>query len=138
EHELGVSGRGGANPFEGTRSRDYPLPPLRRTGWTELVAVAARHRGLHPFAGPAAIQSRSFRGRPACTYCGFCNFNGCYVDAKASTYLNVIPEAERTGNLRVVPNARAVELPVAWPGRVTGVVSVLEARAIMQPARCVF
>jgi gluconate 2-dehydrogenase alpha chain len=138
EHELGVSGRGGANPFEGRRSRDYPLPPLRRTGWTELVAGAARRQGLHPFAGPAALNSEPFGGRPACTYCGFCNFNGCHADAKASTYLTVIPAAERTGNLRVVESARAVELPVDGDGRVTGVVYVRAGRALHQPARFVF
>jgi len=138
EQELGVSGRGGANPFEGRRSRDYPLPPLRRTGWTELVADAARRQGLHPFAGPAAVNSEPFDGRPACTYCGFCNFNGCHADAKASTYLNVVPAAERTGNLRVVEAARAVELPVDGEGRVTGVAYVRDGRAALQPARFVF
>ncbi len=95
-----------SNPFEGPRSRDYPLPPLRRTGWTELVADAARRRGLHPFPGPAAILSEPYRGQPACTYCGFCNWNGCHVDAKGSTFLNAIPRAEATGNLEVVPGAR--------------------------------
>src|SRR5688500_7502758 len=29
EWEFGVSGKGGANPFEGPRKRDFPLPPLR-------------------------------------------------------------------------------------------------------------
>jgi gluconate 2-dehydrogenase alpha chain len=138
EHELGVSGRGGVNPFEGPRSRDYPLPPLRRTGWTELTAEAARRRGLHPFAGPAALNSEPFGGRPACTYCGFCNFNGCYVDAKASTYLNVIPAAERTGNLDVATSARAVELPVDAEGCVAGVVYVHDGRTVLRPARFVF
>jgi choline dehydrogenase-like flavoprotein len=28
EYELGISGLGGANPFEGPRSKPYPLPPM--------------------------------------------------------------------------------------------------------------
>ena len=104
--------------FEGPRTRDFLLGPLRRTGWTELLSRRhARRRGLHPFAGPAAILSEPYRGQPACTYCGFCNFNGCHADAKGSTYLNVIPRAEATGTLEVVDGARVLSLPVDGHGR---------------------
>ncbi|HEX4520624.1 MAG TPA: GMC family oxidoreductase [Gaiellaceae bacterium] len=137
EHELGVSGRGGVNPFEGPRSRDYPLAPLRRTGWTELVAEASRRRDLHPFAGAAAILSEPFRGQPGCTYCGFCNFNGCHADAKASTFLNVIPQAQATGHLTVVPDARVVSLPVDAEGLASGAVYLADGRAYLQSARAV-
>ena len=138
DHELGISGAGGVNPFEGPRSRDYPLPPLRRTGWTELVAQAARRCGLHPFPGPAAILSEPYRGQPACTYCGFCNWNGCHVDAKGSTFLNAIPRAEATGNLEVVPGARVTGIEVDREGLVAGVTYVRDGLAIIQPARFVF
>jgi len=137
EQELGVCGRGGANPFEGPRRADYPLEPLRRTGWTELIAAAALRRGLHPFAGPAAILSRPFRGQPGCTYCGFCNFNGCHADAKASTYLNVIPRAEATGNLEVVAGARVLSLPVNRDGQAAGALYLSGGRTRFQPARAV-
>ncbi len=137
EHELGVSGRGGVNPFEGPRSRDYPLEPLRRTGWTELIAEASRRRDLHPFSGAAAILSQPFDDRPACTYCGFCNFNGCHADAKASTFLNVIPQAQATGHFVVVPDARVVSLPVGLDGLAAGALYLAEGRAFFQPARAV-
>ena len=147
EQELGVSGRAGnlrdrqdsgGNVFEGPRTGDYPLPPLRRTGWTELIAEAARGAGLHPFPGPAAIRSEVHRGLPSCTYCGFCNFNGCYADARGSTFLNAIPEAERTGNLEVVPEARALEIVVDGEGRASGVRYLQAGRAYFQPAALVF
>jgi gluconate 2-dehydrogenase alpha chain len=138
EHEIGVSGRHGLNPFEGPRTRDYPLPPLRRTGFIELVAEAARARGLHPFVTPAAILSEPFRGQPACTYCGFCNYHGCHVDAKGSTYLNAIPAAEATGNLAVVPGARVVSLHVDGEGRAAGALYLADGRLLFQPARAVF
>jgi gluconate 2-dehydrogenase alpha chain len=138
EHELGISGIGGLNPFEGPRSGDYPLPPLRRSGWTELVADAARRLGLNPYPGPAAILSQPYRGQPACTYCGFCNWNGCHADAKSSTYLNAIPKAEATGNLEVVTGARAVEITVDSDGLASGVRYVHARREELQAARFVF
>ena len=138
EQELGISGAGGVNPFEGPRSRDYPLPPLRRTGWTELVADAARRLGLHPYPGPAAILSKPYRGQPACTYCGFCNWNGCHVDAKSSTFLNAIPHAEATGNLEVVTGARAFEIATGPDGLAGGVRYVRDGREHVQRARFVF
>ena len=63
EEEIGVSGRGGENVFEGPRTR---LPALAAPphGLDELVAEAARRRGLHPFAGPAAIRLRPTAGSP--------------------------------------------------------------------------
>jgi len=138
ERELGVSGSAGANPFEGRRSGDFPLPPLRRTGWTELIADAARRGGLHPFPGPAAILSQPYRGQEACTYCGFCNFGGCHTDAKGSTYLNAIPRAEATGNFSAVSDARVVALPATADGRVGGALYLAGGRLHFQPAAAVF
>src|ERR1700730_10970936 len=33
EYLIGVSGKGGSNPFESPRARDYPMPPLRTMGY---------------------------------------------------------------------------------------------------------
>src|SRR2546421_976352 len=58
EHEIGVSGQAGnvrgridrrGNIFEGARSREFPMPPLRGTGFTEMMASAATSLGWHPF-----------------------------------------------------------------------------------------
>lgn len=129
EFLLGVSGQSanstdrliGGNPFDGHRSREFPLPPLRVSGFNELAADAARRVGWHPYSGPVAIHSESYHGSSKCTYCGFCVFNRCFRDAKASTSLNAIPQAEATGHLTVVPNARAVEVTVGSDGRANGV-----------------
>src|SRR5699024_9612875 len=34
---VGTSGVSGANPFESPRKHDYPMPPLQRTGYGELM-----------------------------------------------------------------------------------------------------
>ena len=98
--------RPGGNVFEGPRQRDYPMPPLRGTGFTDLMAAAARSLGWKPFAGPGADQLRSLQDRSACMYHGFCNRGGCHVDAKNGTNVTTIPRAEKTGRLQVV-TARA-------------------------------
>jgi gluconate 2-dehydrogenase alpha chain len=82
EFELGVSGQAGniqgkiderGNIFEGPRLREYPMPPLRGTEFTELMGAAASKLGWHPFPGPAAINSEAYDDRPGCMYHGFCS-----------------------------------------------------------------
>jgi gluconate 2-dehydrogenase alpha chain len=77
EWETGVAGRAGnvkgtinpqGNVFEGARQRDYPMPPLRGTGFTDLMATAARSLGWKPFAGRRRSTRRGSRiDRRACT-----------------------------------------------------------------------
>jgi gluconate 2-dehydrogenase alpha chain len=137
EHAIGVSGEG-SNPFEGPRSRGYPMPPLRRSGWTELMADAARRLGWHPFPLPAAINSEPYDGRPACTYCGFCENTGCHNGAKGSPGDSVVPRAEATGNLSLVTGARVTGVRVDDAGRPSGVEYVgPDGRAIEQDAAVV-
>jgi gluconate 2-dehydrogenase alpha chain len=118
ERAIGVSGSGGH--FDAPRSRGYPMPPLRRTGWTERTADAARSLGWHPFPAPAAINSVPYNGNPECTYCGFCTGNGCYRGAKGSAELTVIPRAEATGLLRVETGARVTGIEVGGDGLARG------------------
>jgi gluconate 2-dehydrogenase alpha chain len=146
EHEIGISGQAGnvngisdprGNPFEGRRGRAYPMPPLRRTDWTELMSTAARQLGWHPFPTPTAINSQPFNGNPACTYCGFCENNGCYNGAKSSPDNTVIPLAEATGNLRIVTSARVLRVEVSSSGRATGVTYVTNGHERFQQAAVV-
>jgi gluconate 2-dehydrogenase alpha chain len=143
---LGVSGKAGnvagelddaGNVFEGPRGREYPLPPLRRTGYTKLMAETARELGWHPFPGAAGIRSRPYAGLPACTYCGFCTFNGCWTDAKGVTSLRGIPEAEDTGNLEIVTGARVIRIDTRADGRATGVTFLEDGEEVFQPASLV-
>ena len=146
ENAIGVSGRAGriggdldpaGNAFEGPRANAYPMAPLRRTGWSELMASAGSQLGWHPFPAPAAINTDTYDGRPACTYCGFCQSNGCHVDAKGSTASTVIPRAEATGRFRVVTSARALAVAVDVEGHVRAVRYVKDGVERVQPARAV-
>jgi gluconate 2-dehydrogenase alpha chain len=143
EYDIGVSGHAGnvkgkkvagGNPFEGPRARKYPLPPLRRSGWNDMTAAAAKRLGWHPFPGPASIRSEAYHGLPGCEYCGFCTFNGCMVDAKGATDVGAIARAEKTKRLKVVTHARVTAIHVDKHGRADGVTYHKGGRTFFQPA----
>jgi gluconate 2-dehydrogenase alpha chain len=131
EWEFGVSGRGGANPFEGPRGRDFPLPPLRPNARSEQTAEAARRLGYHPYEASAGILSQPYRPpapydtrmpeRPGCVYCGHCNFYGCHVHAKAATLYTALPVALSTGNCEIRTGCKAFRVDADGAGRATGV-----------------
>src|SRR5712672_1152224 len=130
EYELGVSGKAGnlqgqkvagGNVFEAPRRRDYPLPPLQTDQSGVLFEEAARKLGYHPFSSPHAIISQAYRGRPGCTYCGFCQAFGCHVGAKSSTLVTLLPQADATGNFKLVTGAMCHHINSDDSGRATGV-----------------
>lgn len=138
EYDLGISGLGGANPFEGPRSKPYPLPPLPVKSSGALFERATRELGLHPFPAPMAILSQPYRGRSACMHCGFCEFFGCDMRAKSSTLVSVIPEAERTGRCEIRPNSYVRKIVTDSGGRATGAVYFdSRRRELMQRAKAV-
>jgi gluconate 2-dehydrogenase alpha chain len=131
EWELGVAGRAGANPFAGPRRRGYPLPPLRRSARMELFAEACARLGYHAYDSPAGILSEPYAPpapydtripeRPACVYCGHCNFYGCHVHAKAATLYTTIPVALSTGNFDLRTKAKVFRIDTDERGNATGV-----------------
>src|SRR5215468_4749094 len=130
EYELGVSGKAGnlqgrkvdgGNPFEAPRRRDYPLPPLFVDQAGQIFDGAARKLGYHPFSTPRAIISQAYQGRPACTYCGFCQAFGCHVGAKSSILVTKLPEADRSGNFKLYTGAMCYRVNSDNTGRATGV-----------------
>lgn len=146
ERAIGVSGKAGningeldegGNIFEGPRSREFPMPPLRGSPFTEMMGEAAGALGWHPFQGPAAINSEAYDGRPACLYHGYCNRGGCHVQAKNSTAVSTIPRAMGSGRLEVVTHARVSRIVTDDYGRVTGVRYHKGGETCFQPAGAV-
>jgi gluconate 2-dehydrogenase alpha chain len=145
EYGIGISGKAGnirgkidpaGNIFEGPRSREFPLPPLRRSGFNDLMAEAARRLGWHPFPEPSSVHSQMFKGKPACTYCSSC-LEGCFIGAKGSTNMDMIPAAEATRRLLVVTQARVTHVKTDNNGRVTGVLFLKGGKEFFQPASVV-
>ena len=130
EYELGVSGKAGnlqgkkiegGNVFEAPRRREYPLPPLLVEQAGAAFDAGARKLGYHPFSTPRAILSQPYNGRPGCTYCGFCQAFGCHVGAKSSILVTKLPDADKTGNFKLVTGAMAYRVNSDNSGRATGV-----------------
>ena len=130
EYELGVSGKAGnlqgkkiegGNVFEAPRKREYPLKPLLVDQSAILYEAGAKKLGLHPFSSPRAIVSEPYNGRPGCTYCGFCQAFGCHVGAKSSILVTKLPEADATGNFKLITGAMCHRVNSDNSGKVTGV-----------------
>jgi len=122
EYEIGVSGLAGSNPFDPPRSKPYPLPPMPQKSSGVLFERAARKLGLHPFPAPVAILSRPYRGRGACTHCGFCESFGCEVRAKSSTLAAMIPAAEKSGHCEIRTDSYVRKIESNKRGRVSGAI----------------
>ena len=146
EHEVGVSGKAGniqgkidseGNVFEAPRQREYPMPPLRGSGFTDHMAEVAKQLGWHPFRPPAAINSQEYQGRPGCAFHGYCNRGGCHISAKNSTAVTTIPAAMKTKNLTIFDHAQVTRIVAGDDGRVTGVTYIKEGREYFQPAKVV-
>ncbi len=116
EYTAGISGKAGnlkgavqegGNPYEGSRSREYPLPPLEKSLAGEMFENAAKQMGYKPFSRPTANASRAYTNPDGaklgqCQYCGFCERFGCEANAKGSPHITVIPYAmkQKTFELR--------------------------------------
>ena len=146
EYEIGVSGQAGnvkgkidprGNTFEGARAREYPMPPLRGTSFTDMMADAARKLGWRPFPGPAAVTTRAYQGRAGCAYHGYCSRGGCHINAKGSTAVTSIPKAQATKRLSVVTEAHVTTVEVGANGRVSGVNYIKGGTEYFQPAKVV-
>ena len=146
EYAIGVSGKAGnvqgqldrrGNIFEGPRRREYPMPPLRETEFTDLLQASAKKLGWNPHRSPAAINSQPYGGRGACAYHGFCELNGCHMEAKNSTAVTTIPVAMKTKNLTIFERAHATRIVSSNDGRVAGVEYLRDGREYFQPAKAV-
>jgi len=146
EYEIGVSGKAGniqgqtdarGNVFESPRRREYPMPPLRRAGYNDLMDKAAKQMGWKPFPGPAAINSQQYKGRPGCAFHGFCSRGGCHISAKNSTAVTTIPDAVKTKNLTIFDQAHVTRIASGTDGRVTGVAYIRDGKEYFQPAKVV-
>lgn len=146
EHEVGVCGKAGnikgvldpaGNVFEGPRSREYPMPPLRTTDYLEHMKKAAQSLGWKPFHSPSAINSVARDGRPSCGYHGYCDRGGCHLRAKNSTSFSTIPAALKTRHLTIFDRAQVTRIVSDNNGRVTGVQYIRDGNEYFQPAKVV-
>jgi choline dehydrogenase-like flavoprotein len=101
-------------------------PPPKPRCTDLMVQRGARNLGIPCIPGRAAILTRALNGRPPCHYCGQC-VRGCGMASTFSSGQAMIPQAQATGRLTVIPNAMAREVTVNKAGRVDGVVYIDKA-----------
>ena len=119
EKVLGVAGAAD-DPWASPRSTPFPLPPFPFSYSDRLFAPACRSLGIAFHHLPQARNSVAYGGRPQCQACGTCHV--CPTGAKASIDLTHIPEAEATGNARVLSDATVLRLEVDGSGQVSAAV----------------
>jgi choline dehydrogenase-like flavoprotein len=109
EQALGVAGAMD-EPWSVTRSGPFPLPPFPFSYSDGLFAPACQQLGIGLHHLPQARNSQAYAGRSQCRACGTCHV--CPTGAKASIDLTHVPEAEATGNARIVTEATVLRLEV--------------------------
>jgi len=134
----------GGNPFEGPRTNDFPLPPLRRVHATELFDKAARDVGFHPYPVPASNASKPYTNHYGvdmgpCTFCGFCERFGCYNNSKGSVQACILPVLMPKPNFELRTGCHVTKVLLSDDGRrATGVLYIgPDGEELEQPAEMV-
>jgi len=109
EQRLGVQGDRSRIPArtleQSPRRRDFPMPPGPTGHAASLLRDGAEALGYEAYPYPAAVNSRSFDGRPACNSCGSCSGFGCAINARGDALVSWLNPALRTGRVRIVERA---------------------------------
>jgi gluconate 2-dehydrogenase alpha chain len=153
EYLLGVSGKAGhlkgqkiagGNPFEDSRSRDYPTPPMKEPYGSALFRKAAESLGYHPYPQPSANLSQPYTNPEGltmntCMFCGFCERFGCEHYAKSSPQTVLLPVLLKDKNFTLRTGAQVLRINLdSEKKKATGVTYVdARGREFEQPARLV-
>jgi choline dehydrogenase-like flavoprotein len=119
EQSLGVAGTPD-DPWASPRSTPFPLPPFPFSTSDVLFAGACRPLSIALHHLPQARNSLAYGGRAQCRACSTCHV--CPTGAKASIDLTHVPEAEATGNVRIITEATVLKLETDGSGGVSAAV----------------
>lgn len=150
ERVCGTSGKAGVingarlaggNPFEGSRAREYPLPPNPNYLGADYFYKAAENSGYHAYPIPASNVSASYVNpygcqMGPCNFCGFCSDYGCLNYSKASPNVCIMPvlRPEKAFELRTRSHVLRVNLDDSKK-KATGVTYLdTDGKECVQPA----
>lgn len=142
EHVCGTSGKAGiingvaqpgGNPFEGSRSREFALPPNPDYLGAEMFYTAAKGMGWHPYPIPASNTSRAYTNpygcqMGPCNACGFCSDYGCLNYSKASPNVCILPVLRQRDNFELRTHAQVLRVNLDSTGRKATGVTYLDAQ----------
>lgn len=121
EQRVGVQGDRRRIPArtleQAPRRRQFPMPP-NPTGYAaQLLAEGASRMGYEAYPYPAAVNSESYDGRPACNSCGMCSGFGCPINARGDALVSWLNPALRTGRVRLIDRAFVHRIETTSDGR---------------------
>ena len=150
ERVCGTSGKAGVlngvvqpggNPFEGSRSREYPLGPNPNYLGSEMFYKGAKEMGWHAYPIPASNASGPYINpygcqMGPCNACGFCSDYGCINYSKASPNACILPVLRQRGNFELRANAQVLRVNLdSTKKKATGVTYLdAQGREVEQPA----
>ena len=141
---LDGSKTGVGNPFEGSRSAEYPNPPMKQHYAGALFEEAARREGAHPFPFPSGNVTREYTNPygavlHACTYCGYCERFGCGYYAKGDPLVCVLGPLKGHENFELRSECEVLRIDKSADSKTaTGVTYVdAEGHEYFQPASTV-
>jgi choline dehydrogenase-like flavoprotein len=123
-----VHGVHGADPTEGSWSKQYPWPPVSHEPRIQQISDTLESGGYHPFPAPCGIMLNE-ADQPAshCIRCATCDGYPCLVHAKADADVVAVRPLLDARNVTLMVNSEVVRLDTDPSGRtVTGVVVARE------------
>jgi gluconate 2-dehydrogenase alpha chain len=153
EYLLGTSGKAGnikgqkvagGNPFEDSRARDYPTPPMKEPYGSAIFRKAAAGLGYSPYPQPSSNLSQPYTNPEGmtlntCMFCGYCERYGCEHYAKASPQTILLPVLLKDKNFTLRTGCQVLRINVDKSGKVATGVTYVDAagREFEQPAKMV-
>ncbi|SDG23045.1 MULTISPECIES: GMC family oxidoreductase [Rhodanobacteraceae] len=150
ERVCGTSGKAGVingvlqeggNPFEGSRSKEYPLGPNPNYLGAEQFYKGAKEMGWHPYPIPTSNASGPYVNpygcqMGPCNACGFCSDYGCLNYSKASPNVSILPALRIKPNFELRANSQVLKVNLDSTGKKATGVTYLDAqgREVEQPA----
>ena len=121
EYQVGVQGDIHAMPArtleQAPRRRQFVMPPNPTGHAASLLAEGAARLGYEAYPYPAAVNSRTFKGRPACNSCGLCSGFGCPINARGDALVSWLNPALRTGRVEIIDRAYVHRIETSRSGR---------------------
>jgi choline dehydrogenase-like flavoprotein len=122
EWAFGVSGRSGANRYEGPRSKGYPCEPMPMSRYAEKFHRGAASMGWNSFPTPQAALSQPYNGRSATVITAFAQQFGDPTGTRSSALNVFVPDALATGLYDLRPDSYVRELKVDSSGKIVSAV----------------
>ena len=108
----------GGNPFEGSRTTQYPTKALVRSRWNNIFDDVTTKMGYHPFPVPAGTIGEAYTNplgvkMAPCTYCGYCQLFGCGNWSKSSPNACIMPVLMQRKNFTVITESEVLRVNLA-------------------------